>query len=68
MKEEGNQARAKHVFGFTRMYNEKIREREACDKEGPTKWEDALSLSNELCSLQKLQGRKNDRYRTDFQV
>ena len=27
--EEGNQAHAKHVFGFTRTYNEKIRKREA---------------------------------------
>ena len=27
--EEGNQAHAKHVFGFTRAYNEKIRSSEA---------------------------------------
>ena len=31
----------------------------ACDKEGPTKWEDALSLSNEQGSLQKVSSERS---------
>ena len=34
---------------------------EDCDKEGPTKWEDALSPSNELCSLQKVSPERTTR-------
>ena len=40
------------VFGFEGMI---------CDKEGPTKWEDALSPSNELCSLQKVSPERTTR-------